>query len=58
MPPLSRIQRKWLIEVPWHWQPATLAVGVIGACFLALAVGFLGSFRLLGQKPLDVLRSE
>jgi len=25
---------------------------------LALAVGFLATFRLLGQKPLPVLRNE
>lgn len=50
--------QRWLIEVPWHWQPAILAAGVTGATLLALAVGFLGSFRLLGQKPLGVLRSE
>ena len=49
---------RWLLEVPWHWQPVVLAAGVAGATALALAVGYLGSYRLLGQKPLAVLRGE
>jgi putative ABC transport system permease protein len=50
--------QRWLLEVPWLWQPAALAAGVAGATVLALAVGYLGSYRLLGQKPLAVLRGE
>ena len=50
--------QRWVLEVPWLWQPAALAGGVAGACLLALAVGYLGSYRLLGQKPLAVLRGE
>ena len=49
---------RWLLEVPWRWQPVVLAAGVTGATVLALAVGYLGSYRLLGQKPLAVLRGE
>ena len=49
---------RWLLEVPWRWQPVVLAAGVAGATALALAVGYLGSYRLLGQKPLAVLRGE
>jgi putative ABC transport system permease protein len=50
--------QRWLLEVPWVWQPAALAAGVAGSTVLALAVGYLGSYRLLGQKPLAVLRGE
>jgi putative ABC transport system permease protein len=50
--------QRWLLEVPWVWQPAALAAGVVGSTVLALAVGYLGSYRLLGQKPLAVLRGE
>ena len=50
--------QRWLLEVPWVWQPATLAAGVLGSTALALAVGYLGSYRLLGQRPLAVLRGE
>ncbi|PYO59199.1 MAG: hypothetical protein DMD83_00070 [Candidatus Rokuibacteriota bacterium] len=49
---------RFALEVPWSWAPATLALGVLAAIVLALAVGFLGTHRLLGRKPLGVLRSE
>jgi putative ABC transport system permease protein len=49
---------RFALEVPWSWAPVTLALGVLAAIVLALAVGFLGTHRLLGQKPLGVLRSE
>jgi hypothetical protein len=35
-----------------------LLAGVATATALALAVGFLGTRRLLGRRPLGVLRSE
>ena len=35
-----------------------VVVGVAATVVLALAVGFLATFRLLGQKPLPVLRRE
>jgi hypothetical protein len=37
---------------------APLVVGVSAPAALALAVGFLGTFRLLGERPLPVLRGE
>ena len=48
----------WVLEVPWGGSPATLAWGVAASALLALAVGFLGTFRLLGKRPLAVLRGE
>jgi putative ABC transport system permease protein len=49
---------RFALEVPWTWAPATLGLGVLAAILLALAVGFLGTYRLLGGKPLAVLRGE
>ncbi len=46
------------LDVRWSWAPGTLALGVAGATGLALAVGLLGTSRLLAQKPLGVLRGE
>jgi putative ABC transport system permease protein len=48
----------WVLDIDWGGSPLTIASGVAGAALLALAVGFLGTFRLLGKKPLDVLRGE
>ena len=36
----------------------TFAAAQAGAALLALGVGFLGTHRLLGQKPLGILRGE
>jgi putative ABC transport system permease protein len=44
--------------MPWTLEPGTLVSGVLVALALSAAVGFLGTFRLLGQKPLPVLRGE
>jgi putative ABC transport system permease protein len=49
---------RWAFDVPSQWAPATLAAGVLGATGLAALVGFLGTRRLLGRRPLGVLRSE
>src|SRR6266540_2763641 len=49
---------RWALDIRWAGSPLTIASGVAGATLLALGVGFLGTFRLLGKKPLAVLRSE
>jgi putative ABC transport system permease protein len=49
---------RFALEVPWSWAPATLLGGILVATALALGVGFLGTYRLLGRKALPVLRSE
>jgi putative ABC transport system permease protein len=49
---------RFALDVPWRWAPGTLLAGVVTATALALAVGFLGTRRLLGRRPLGVLRSE
>ena len=47
-----------MLEVPWTFEPWILTLGVAFTTALALGVGFLATFRLLGQKPLPVLRRE
>jgi ABC-type antimicrobial peptide transport system permease subunit len=44
--------------VPWIFAPAALGLGVAVTTAAAIAVGFLATFRLLGEKPLAILRQE
>jgi putative ABC transport system permease protein len=55
---LAWIVVRWVIDAPWTLDPAPLVLGLAGTIGLALVVGFLTTFRLLGQKPLPVLRRE
>lgn len=55
---LAWIVLRFVLDVPWTFAPAPLALGVVLPVLLALAVGFLGTFRLLGQRPLPLLRRE
>lgn len=48
----------WALDIGWAGSPLTIAGGVAAAALLAIGVGFLGTFRLLGRKPLGVLRGE
>ncbi|MBI4637086.1 MAG: FtsX-like permease family protein [Candidatus Rokubacteria bacterium] len=49
---------RFVLEVPWTFEPVPLLGGVLLAPSIALAVGFFGTYRLLGQRPLAVLRRE
>lgn len=49
---------RWVLDAPWSFDPVVLLLGVAASAGLAIAVGFLVTFRLLGQKPLPVLRRE
>jgi len=49
---------RFALEVPWTWDPVMLGAGVAAATVLALGIGLFGTSRLLGQKPLGVLRGE
>ena len=49
---------RWVLDASWSFDPAPLVVGVAVTVALALGVGFLTTFRLLGEKPLPVLRRE
>jgi predicted lysophospholipase L1 biosynthesis ABC-type transport system permease subunit len=49
---------RWAFDLPGRWAPATLLAGVLSATALAVVIGFLGTRRLLGRRPLGVLRGE
>jgi putative ABC transport system permease protein len=48
----------FILDTPWTFEPALVGMGVLLAVVVAVAVGFLATYRLLGQKPLVVLRRE
>jgi putative ABC transport system permease protein len=49
---------RWVLDAPWTFDSTPLLVGLVATIALALGVGFLTTFRLLGQKPFPVLRRE
>jgi len=55
---LSWIVLRYVLNTPWTFEPVPLLLGIALTAGLALAVGFLATFRLLGHKPLPVLRTE
>jgi putative ABC transport system permease protein len=55
---LAWIVERFVLEVPIALAPHVLALGVALAIASALGVGFLTTFRILGQPPLAVLRNE
>ncbi|PYO54009.1 MAG: hypothetical protein DMD84_03930 [Candidatus Rokuibacteriota bacterium] len=55
---LAWIVLHFVLDTPWRWQPLALLAGVLASVVLAVAVGFLATWRLLGEKPLPVLRRE
>ena len=55
---LAWVVLHYVLVLPWRFEPAALAGGVAATVAVAIAVGFLGTFRLLGLRPLAVLRRE
>jgi putative ABC transport system permease protein len=49
---------RFVLDVPVAWEPAPVAIAILASVALAVTVGCLGTFRLLGRKPLPVLRGE
>ena len=49
---------RFILDVPPALDAAPVAAALLASVALAVAVGFLGTFRLLGRKPLPVLRRE
>ncbi|MDF0675861.1 MAG: ABC transporter permease [Nitrospira sp.] len=47
-----------VFDLSWSLQPAVLAMGFTATITLTMLVGFLSTYRLLGQPPLAVLRQE
>ena len=55
---LAWIVVRFVLDAPWALEPETLLLGVILTTGVSLAVGLLATLRLLGRKPLAVLRQE
>ena len=47
-----------LLNATTNPDPLPMAVSIGGTALLAIATGWLASFRTLGQKPLEILRDE
>jgi len=48
----------WILEVKWLFQPAAIVWGIGATIAGTVLIGFLSTYRILGQKPLPVLRRE
>ena len=48
----------FVLDLPFVFQPVALSVGLVATIVLAVAVGFLSTYRLLGASPLALLRQE
>jgi putative ABC transport system permease protein len=46
------------LDVPFRMDWPAAAVAIFGTALLAIVTGWIASFRILGQKPLEVLREE
>lgn len=55
---LSWVLLHYILDLAWRLEPAVLASGIALTILLTVAVGFLSTFRILGQRPLAVLRQE
>ncbi len=47
-----------LLNAPFQFDPKATVIAVVLTALLANAAGWLASLRILGQKPLEVLRQE
>ena len=46
------------MKVTFHWSPWPACIAVVCTALLAVVTGWATSWRILGQKPLEVLREE
>ncbi len=46
------------LEAQWHFEWRAAVVALVGTAILAAATGWLASYRILGLRPLEVLREE
>lgn len=54
----SSLVLKRLLDAHFHFDPKASAIAIVLTAVLANVAGWLASFRILGQKPLEVLRGE
>jgi putative ABC transport system permease protein len=55
---LSWALLRYVFELPWSIHPQVLGIGLLLTMLLTLIVGFGSTYRILGQRPLAVLRHE
>jgi putative ABC transport system permease protein len=55
---LAWVVLRFVLDTPWRFEPQAMVLGVALTVALSVAIGFLTTFRLLGAKPLPVLRRE
>jgi putative ABC transport system permease protein len=55
---LSWAVLRYVFELPWRIHPQVLGMGLFLTMVLTLIVGFASTYRILGQRPLAVLRHE
>jgi len=55
---LSWTVLRYLFDLPWSIHPRVLGTGLLLTMVLTLIVGFASTYRILGQRPLAVLRHE
>jgi len=46
------------MDVFFRWDVKWTLIAILGTAILAVVTGWIASFRLLGQRPLEVLREE
>ena len=46
------------LEAQWHFEWRATLVALLGTAVLAAATGWIASYRILGLRPLEVLREE
>jgi putative ABC transport system permease protein len=54
----SSLLLKRFFDAPFHFDLLPNVVAVLATALIASASGWLASFRILGQKPLEILRGE
>jgi putative ABC transport system permease protein len=52
------VLKRFFEEVPFRFHWTAVAVSIVATAVVAAIAGWLASFRILGQKPLEVLRGE
>jgi putative ABC transport system permease protein len=55
---IARTLETRVMMVAFHFQWAWTVAALLGTAGLTVATGWLASYRILGRKPLEVLREE
>lgn len=48
----------FVFELPWAFHPSLLAAGWGSTMLITVLIGFWGTYGILGQRPLPILRTE